>query len=192
MVPSTEQAWSDLHADIRTFVQRRVRGHADVDDIVQRVFLQAHRALPTLRDADRLHAWFYQTTRRAIVDHYRQPARTREVGTDDTLDLVAGVEPDEEPAALASLAACLRPLIAQLTPADQDALTLVDLEGLAQGDAAVRLGLSVSGMKSRVQRARRRLRTVVDACCRIELDRRGGIRDVESRRDGCGCDGNCS
>ena len=190
MVPSTEQAWSDLHADIRTFVQRRVRGHADVDDIVQRVFLQAHRALPTLRDADRLHAWFYQTTRRAIVDHYRQPARTREVGTDGTLDSLAGVEPDEEPA-LASLAACLHPLIAQLAPPDQEALRLIDLEGLGQADAAAQLGLSVSGMKSRVQRARRRLRAAVDACCRIELDRRGAIRDVETRAGGCGCQRDC-
>ena len=40
------------------------------------------------------------------------------------------MEPDEEPAALASLAACLRPLIAQLTPADQDALTLAEQSGL--------------------------------------------------------------
>jgi hypothetical protein len=48
--------WEELHASIRGFVARRVRQQADVDDVVQRVFLQVHRALPTLRRADKLHA----------------------------------------------------------------------------------------------------------------------------------------
>ena len=53
---STESVWADLHANIRGFVARRVRQQADVDDVVQRVFLQVHRALPTLRETDKLHA----------------------------------------------------------------------------------------------------------------------------------------
>lgn len=73
---STEGVWEELRANIRGFVGRRVRQPADVDDIVQRVFLQVHRALPTLRDADRLHAWIYQTTRRAIADYYRAPSQS--------------------------------------------------------------------------------------------------------------------
>ena len=84
---STEGVWSELRANIRGFVGRRVRQPADVDDIVQRVFLQVHRALPTLRDADRLHAWIYQTTRRAIADYYRAPSHTREVPAGAAVDL---------------------------------------------------------------------------------------------------------
>ncbi|MQA31001.1 MAG: hypothetical protein GEU82_14405, partial [Luteitalea sp.] len=41
---STEAVWAELHASIRGFVARRVRQQADVDDVVQRVFLQVHRA----------------------------------------------------------------------------------------------------------------------------------------------------
>jgi DNA-directed RNA polymerase specialized sigma24 family protein len=43
---STEGVWSELRGNIRGFVGRRVRRPADVDDIVQRVSLQVHRALP--------------------------------------------------------------------------------------------------------------------------------------------------
>ncbi len=188
MVPSTERAWAELHADIHTFVRRRVQAHADVDDIVQRVFLQAHRALPTLRDADRLRAWLYQTTRRAIADHYRQPSRRREVASNEALDLLPAspTAADEQP--LKSLAACLGPLLGSLTPSDREALQLVELEGLRQAAAAAHLGLSVSGMKSRVQRARMRLKAAVEACCRVELDRRGGLLAYEQRHAACGCD----
>jgi len=186
---STEGVWSELQANIRGFVGRRVRQPADVDDIVQRVFLQVHRALPTLRDADRLHAWLYQTTRRAIADYYRAPSH-REIPAGTAVDLAPDVADerarDEDGEALQELSACLKPLISSLKTADQEALQLVELDGLTQVEAAGKLGLSVSGMKSRVQRARLHLRSALDECCRVALDRRGGLISYEARSDPCG------
>ena len=192
---STEDVWSELRANIRGFVGRRVRQPADVDDIVQRVFLQVHRALPTLRDSDRLHAWVYQTTRRAIADYYRAPSHTREVPAGAAVDLasyVADAADDvADESALQELSTCLKPLIRSLGPADREALQLVEFEGVTQVEAAERLGLSVSGMKSRVQRARQQLRAIVDACCEVELDRRGSITSYAPRRSSaCEC-GDC-
>ena len=187
--PNTEGVWAELHANIRGFVGRRVRQPADVDDIVQRVFLQVHRALPTLRDADRLHAWVYQTTRRTIADDYRAPSH-REIPAGAAVEVAPDVADesvhDEDGDALQELGACLRPLISSLKTADQEALQLVELEGLTQVEAAGKLGLSVSGMKSRVQRARLHLRTALDECCRFALDRRGGLIGYEARTDQCG------
>jgi RNA polymerase sigma-70 factor, ECF subfamily len=185
---STEGVWIELHANIRGFVARRVRERADVDDIVQRVFLQVHRALPTLRDTDKLHAWIYQTTRRAIADFYRSHSHSREVATgsaDDFADEVAAASEENETSAAGELSTCLKPVIATLASADQQALQMVEFDGLTQVEAAARLGLSVSGMKSRVQRARQHLRTALHDCCRIALDRRGGIVDYETRNNSC-------
>ena len=66
-------------------------------------------------------------------------------------------------------------------PRDRQAVTLVDLDGLAQQEAAVQLGLSLSGMKSRVQRGRRQLKGMLEACCTIELDQRRGVVDFDVR-----------
>lgn len=60
-------------------------------------------------------------------------------------------------------------------------------EGLTQIEAASRAGLSLSGMKSRVQRGREQLRERVLACCEVDLDRRRSIARFESRGAGCGC-----
>lgn len=192
MTPTTEHVWAELHSNIRGFVGRRVRQPADVDDLVQRIFLRVHQALPTLRDRDKLHAWIYQTARRVIADYYRAPVHRREVPAGDAIDLAPAGQPDRSTAdahdesALQELIACLRPLIGHLASADQEALGLVEFEGLTQVEAAGRLGLSVSGMKSRVQRARLRLRSALDDCCRITLDRRGGVLGYEARADQCG------
>jgi RNA polymerase sigma-70 factor (ECF subfamily) len=188
VTPTTETAWAELHRNIRGFIARRVGQPADVDDIVQQVFLRVHQALPTLRDADKLHAWVYQTARRAIVDHYRAPGYRREVAAGAAIDVVpeAPVADDRDESALRELAACLKPLIRQLAEPDREALRLVEFDGLTQVAAARRLGLSVSGMKSRVQRARAHLRSALDDCCRVALDPRGGIIDYEGRGGRCG------
>ncbi len=187
MALTTEAVWTEFHANLLRFVASRVRNPADAEDVVQRVFLQVHRALPTLRDADRLPAWLYQMTRRAIIDFYRTPAHKRELAMDDDVEIEA--EAPDEPTALSELSTCLRPLMAGLAEVDQQALALVEFEGVSQVEAARRLGVSVSGMKSRVQRARHRLRQAVETCCRIELDRRGGLTSYESREcDSCGCE----
>lgn len=186
----TERVWSELHSNIRGFVRRRVRQPADVDDIVQRIFLQVHRSLPTLRDADRLHAWLYQTARRAIADYYRAAAQRHEVALSAAVEVVPetgrgmGDVLEDQAAALQELSGCLTPLLAGLAETDREALRLIEVDGLTQVEAARRLGLSVSGMKSRVQRARVRLRSVVEACCRVELDRRGGLIAYEPRSGG--------
>lgn len=184
MALTTEAIWTEFHANLLRFVARRVRNPADAEDVVQRVFLQVHRALPTLRDVDRLPAWLYQMTRRAIIDFYRTPAHRRELALDDDVELVGEVA--EESTALAELSTCLRPLMATMSDADKEALALVEFNGVSQVDAARQLGVSVSGMKSRVQRARQRLRAVVEDCCRVELDHRGDITDYRPRKcDSC-------
>jgi RNA polymerase sigma-70 factor (ECF subfamily) len=179
----------ELHAGIRGFVARRVRQQADVDDVVQRVFLQVHRALPTLRETDKLHAWVYQTTRRAIADFYRAPSQNREVatGTADDIanELAASNSPEDDEAAARELSTCLKPLMSGLTAADQEALQMVEFDGVTQVEAAARLGLSVSGMKSRVQRARSHLRSALHDCCKIAVDRRGGVIGYEGKGGGC-------
>jgi RNA polymerase sigma-70 factor (ECF subfamily) len=187
---STGRVWTQLHANLRSFVGRRVREHADVDDIVQRVFLQVHRALPTLRDSDKLHAWIYQTTRRVIVDFYRSPAHDREVAAGSAADFaddLVAVDGDETgESAARELSRCLEPLINSLAAADRQALQMVEFEGMTQVEAAARLGLSVSGMKSRVQRARLHLRAALGDCCRIAFDRRGGVIGYEAKAGACG------
>ena len=74
---------------------------------------------------------------------------------------------------------------------DLRGLELTELEGKTQGEAAESLGLSLSGMKSRVQRRRTKLKEVLLDCCHVELDRRGGVVGYEPRnRERCSC-GSC-
>jgi RNA polymerase sigma-70 factor (ECF subfamily) len=87
-------------------------------------------------------------------------------------------------------ASCLRPIVAVLRPADRDAIEAIELRGLTQKEAAQRAGISLTAMKARVQRARRRLKAALLECCEFALDARGGVIDCASRaRRGRDCRG---
>ena len=76
-------------------------------------------------------------------------------------------------------------MIERLSQDYRDAITLVEIEGLTQQIAAKQMGISLSGMKSRIQRGRGQLKQMLNDCCVIELDGRKGIVEYHSRRAEC-------
>jgi len=198
MAAVSDLPWEELQGNLRAFISRRVRNQADVDDLVQRVLLQIVKGLASLRDAERLHAWVYRAARNVIVDYYRSSAGRRESaggGAEDLAEASAETQAsfqDDERAALQELAGCMTPMIRRLPPAYREAVTLADLEGVNQADAAARAGVSLSAMKSRIQRGRQQLKAVLEDCCRVQLDRRGTIVAYDPRQpNSCGPCGSC-
>jgi RNA polymerase sigma-70 factor, ECF subfamily len=182
---SIEAVWREFSGELRQFIGRRVSRSQDAEDILQLVALRMLQNADENRDRLTLLGWLYAVTRNAITDHYRAAVHRREVITEDTPEppiAHLAADPDAQ-RALAGLAACVRPLL-RLLPADQAAaVELVDLTGVSQVEAARAAGLSVSGMKSRVQRGRRALRSALTACCHLQLDVRGEVQEFESRRE---------
>ena len=188
---AADQLWRELHVRLRGFVRARISDPEAADDVAQEVLLRLHRSMDTLRAEDRLDAFAYRIARNAIIDHYRARAATRE--TPEAPDeLVARVdadgdsEQDPENAGRQELARCLAPLIRRLPEPYREALTLTDLGKLSQVEAAEVVGLSVPGMKARVQRARAQVHELLTGCCDVALDDSQHITDV--RRTGpCAC-----
>jgi RNA polymerase sigma-70 factor (ECF subfamily) len=174
---------AEIAAAIRAFIARRARTPHDVDDITQETLLRLYRSAQNLRDEQALEGWMYRIARSAIVDHYRRAAVRPEPVAPEQAELHGHVEEPDTPSADESLAACLTPLLARVPETYRTALELTDLGDLTQEQAAAQLGLSSSGMKSRVQRGRRMLRDEVIRCCRIELDARGVLSDATTRSD---------
>jgi RNA polymerase sigma-70 factor (ECF subfamily) len=190
VLPMTAPAvpWRDVAARLQPFVARRVPA-CDVDDVLQDVLLRMHRGLDSVRDDDRLTSWMFQIARAAIADRGRDRARHPVAARGDG-DATAGDTADtaEPGSAAAALASCLTMFVARLPSPYREAVTLVELDGLTTQAAAERAGVSVSGMKSRVQRGRARLRCMLEDCCDIAVDPRGGVVDVEPRAPGpCRC-----
>ena len=184
--------WTDLHARLRGFVGRRIGDPHAADDVAQEVLLRLHRSMGELRVEDRLDAFAYRIARNAIIDHYRSRASARETPAepdDVATHIEADGKDDHDPdgdGPRQELARCLAPLIRQLAAPYREALTLTDLGKLSQVEAAEIVGLSVPGMKTRVQRARTQVHELLTGCCAVALDDSQHITNVQ-RTGPCAC-----
>jgi RNA polymerase sigma-70 factor (ECF subfamily) len=182
----TRNAHRELEERLRPFVARRVP-ESEVDDVLQDVFLRAHRALPELRDEERFGAWMYRVARSAIAESYRRRSRQAIHGADQ-VELYLADETGDPTALESEIAGYLVGLVEQLPSPYREAVTLTELNGLTQPVAANALGISLSGMKSRAQRGRAKLRALLEECCRIGVDVRGRVIECEPRQpSGCRC-----
>lgn len=188
MVTTTEQAWEAFHVPLHRFIRRRVADEATAEDLLQEVFLKIHQHGASLRDARRLESWIYQTTRNIIIDHYRRHQEPTSLDALEAFDL-----PEELPAddIVSELLPCVQAMVLALPEQDRQALILTEYQGLTQKELGARLGLSFSGAKSRVQRAREKLKQQLLACCHFELDRRGHILDYRPRCTCCDQSASC-
>jgi RNA polymerase sigma-70 factor, ECF subfamily len=178
MTLTVENIWENFASQLRNFIRARIRDHAAAEDILQDVFLRIHRNLPKLRAGERVEAWVWRITRNVLADYFR---RTR---PDEPLPAELADNSETEPDT-PDLASCVRRFVGELPPDYRKALEMTEWEGLTQQEMAKQLGLSISGAKSRVQRARVQLRQMLLDCCRFELDRRGNVLDMRPRQSKC-------
>lgn len=178
----TEAVWREFHKRLHAFISGRVQSASEADDIVQEVFVRIHKNIAKIQNEDRMAAWIFQITRNAITDQYRARSGAE------------SLEPDFEPPMpqndgsnlreLAELSGCIEPMLGALPDRYRDALKLTDLGGMGQREAAERSHISVSGMKSRVQRGRLQLKELILQCCQVELNHQGRIVDYSVRESG--------
>lgn len=181
---ATDTIWNEHRTRLLTFVRRRVSSAQDAEDIVQDILLKAARNRDQLQSAESLQAWLYRIARNTITDHYR-------AGRLETVPLDADpLDEEEHENAISAMAECMEPFIQELEPAYREALVMADLHKLPQAEVAKRLGLSLSGAKSRIQRARKMLADAFTDCCELVYDASGNIMDREPRK-ACGCHGVC-
>jgi RNA polymerase sigma-70 factor (ECF subfamily) len=175
----TESIWGEFHSQLYAFIRRRVRDDALAEDLLQQVFLRIHMRIETLRDDTKLNAWIYQIARNVIADHYR--AQSASTPLDDEIP-----EPESDTDDLADrLAPSIRNFVNALPDMYRNAFLFTEVHGKSQVELAQRLGISVSGAKSRVQRARAQVKQMLLDCCHFEFDRLGGVVNYYPRVDCC-------
>ncbi|MEW6159289.1 MAG: RNA polymerase sigma factor SigZ [Verrucomicrobiota bacterium] len=176
-----EQIWQGMAEALRGFIRARVRDPELAEDILQEVFLKIQKNLPGVRASDRLEAWVWRITRNTIADHFRR-ARPAETLPDKAEVAEAHGPTGDVSAEIPDLGPCVRRFVEQLSPPYREALLQTEWEGLTQKEYAEKFGLTFSGAKTRVQRARRQLKELLLDCCRFELDRRGNVLEMNPRK----------
>ncbi|WP_245662884.1 RNA polymerase sigma factor SigZ [Endozoicomonas arenosclerae] len=172
--------WQEHKARLMGFINKEVGDPSTAEDILQDVYIKAHTQGHTLKDESSMGAWLYRIAHNAIMDHYRKLKPVAEL-----TEFLEEPDMNQPNQAHQDLARCLDPLIKELPEKYRLPLQMAELEGMSQQQVADKLGLSLSGAKSRIQRGRVQLKQSFTDCCDIEVSR-GGVTDFQPKKPGCG------
>ena len=165
-------AWKAYEPELLGYLRHRLSDTDAAQDVLQDVFVKAMRQGQVFCALDNPRAWLFQVARNALIDRAR---------TQRTLEPLP--QGEEEPAAPQSeaqqpvdaLAGCLARTLAELSPQDAAILRACDLGGQTQQAFAKAQGLTLCAAKSRLLRARRRLRERLTCVCQVNFEPDGSV-----------------
>ncbi len=157
-----EQLYRAHAGRLYNLVYRMAGTQAEAEDLLQEVFLQAHRKLGSFRGESSLGTWLYRLAVNQCLDFLRG-RQTRMSRTTDSLDEEGAAEPAAAspavPTAISRLD--LDRAIARLPDGCRAAFILHDVEGFEHNEVARLLGVSEGTSKSQVHKARLKLRMML-------------------------------
>lgn len=169
------ESWRTHENELRNYLRHRVADLHLAEDLLQDVFVKAMRQGSGFCELDNPRAWLYQVARNALVDHQRMHREFLELSD----DIPAVVEPPEP---VVQLSACVARVLSELGHEDRDIIEQCDLNGMKQQDYARALGLTLPAVKSRLLRARQRMRDTLSTNCKVQFDEQGRVESYVPRK----------
>ena len=141
----------------------RMCGPDSAEDVTQEAFLAAWRALPDFRGDCRFSTWLYRLVSNAAIDCLRREKKHRDTGDVDDLELPDGGPSLQEQAERSDTRDAVRWALDRLSPEHRQVLLLRFMQELDYGEIARALNVSEGTVKSRINRAKSKLREVLAA-----------------------------
>jgi RNA polymerase sigma-70 factor, ECF subfamily len=150
----------DLHLEgVSRAVSRLLGPGAEVDDVVQEVFIRVHRCLADFRYECQLSTWLYRVARSVAISHLRR--RTEPVCLTDWRNLRASASDFSRLEARERMRA-LHAALEQVAPESREAFLLFEIEGMKLREIAELTGEPLNTVAARVRRTREHLRGILD------------------------------
>jgi RNA polymerase sigma-70 factor (ECF subfamily) len=162
-------AWANHEGELRNYLRRQVHDTTLAEDMLQDTFLKALAQGNRFCQLANSRAWLFRVANNRLIDYRRTHRRHDEIPDD-----LAESPPTETPV-VDDLTQCLPRVLKELAPQDSEVITLCDIEGMTQAEYASLKGLTPAGAKSRIQRARRRLKSHLKTACQVRYDESGRV-----------------
>lgn len=167
MTHNTQDIWDSFKESLFFFILKRVKDEDVSKDILQEVFIKIHLNLHQLKDQTKVKAWAYQITRNQIAEYFNKTKNMLALNEFNEEQLAENFDQNEIDFC------CFENLIDELPEKYGEVLTLINVEGKRQKEAATQLHLSLSNVKTRVHRAKELLKQKFVDCCKFTLNERG-------------------
>ena len=166
MEDKVREIWENFDKQLRGYICAKMNNNNECLDVLQDVYLKIIKNIDKISAIENMPSYLNRLASNAVADHYRQRSKKPVLSPDDVNNLVIIDEVNGEDEEVKNCCLqCLEPGIDTLPEKYKEAFILSEIEGIPQKEVAEKLGITLSGAKSRVQRAREKLREEVLKCC---------------------------
>lgn len=160
--------WQENSARIKQFICYKVDDDDCCNDILHDLFLKITDNSEKIALVEKPASYIIKMAQNAVIDFYK---KRKLIQVCDCSQLERQQEFSDKELYNMSL----MPFIQSLPTIYKEAIILSDIEGVSQKDMAARFNISYTGVKSRVQRARKMLKDAILNCCNYKFDKFGNI-----------------
>jgi RNA polymerase sigma-70 factor (ECF subfamily) len=174
---------NDFDSHLSSLVCKKVNHQDHCHDILQEVYIKVIQNIDKIAKAKNVKSYLLKMADNAVTDHYRKQAN--KTYNDISADILKTDESEVNEESLQLADCCLRPMIESLGPIYREALIITELEGMTQKQYAEKTGISYTNAKTRLQRARQKLKEIILNCCTYEFDKYGNIVSCQKNSGKC-------
>jgi RNA polymerase sigma-70 factor (ECF subfamily) len=161
----------DISRQVRAYVSKLTHDKEQADEVSQQVLLKMHEAIGSLKDEQKLGSWLKRIVYTTLMDYYRKQKKNLSLSFDEEKELT---QEDTSQANLA-LIDCIQSLLQGLPDEQQQLLKAIEIQGISQAQYARDYHLPLSTVKSRVQRAKQKIREQITSNCFLQVDSYGNV-----------------
>ncbi|MGL5892354.1 MAG: sigma-70 family RNA polymerase sigma factor [Bacteroidia bacterium] len=172
---------NQFYKELKGYVYSRTKDKSDTEDILQDVFVKIILKIEQINEAQNLRQYLYGIVRNSVADYFR----SKKTHLSITEQNVLHTEAEEDQLTERITDRCVQRFIHQLPEKYRSALLSTEFENVPQKELAVKLDISYSALKSRVQRGRVMLKEMLVNCCEIQNDIYGNILEATPRTCNC-------
>ena len=177
-----EELWVKYSPKLNSYIQKHVQDKFEAEDLLQEIGIRIQKNANRIQDIINVEAWLYKIAHNLIVDYYRRANQYSLV--EDMNNITIPTTPTEQENYNKETAECLLKLVEHLPLTYKEAIIEGDYNGKKQRLLGQKWGLSTSGSKTRIQRARKKLKAVLLNCCDVKSDNLGNIIELRNKNDG--------
>ena len=166
-VPCLIKAWKISESELYHWLLKQSGDHDLSADLLQETFLKALQQQQKFCDIKNQRAWLYRVAYHLFIDENRKNKYLTDLDKLNPKD--EQIQPQEQ-AAIDTLAQCLPKAMQKLSPQEQQIILQCDLQQCSQQDFAKQHQITLSATKSRIQRARKKLKQILISQCRIQFN----------------------
>lgn len=182
-----EELWTTYSPKLKTYIMKHLPDKDEAEDILQETGLRIQKNANRVKDITNIEAWLYKIAYNLIVDYFRKAKKYSLI--EDIKEISVPAAPEQENYNQET-AECLLKLVEYLPATYKEAIIESDYHGKKQSILGRKWGLSNSGSKTRIQRARKKLKALLLSCCEVRSDNSGNIIDFYNK-DNVGTEFSC-